>query len=43
MHLSLWRDDRCSETFHLTHADASRLIGFLTSGLADVTTEAISG
>jgi hypothetical protein len=41
INLSMWRDDTCVETFHLTPTDAARLVGFLTSGLADVTTEAI--
>jgi hypothetical protein len=34
VNLSLWRDDRCVETFHLTPAEASRLVGFLVDGLA---------
>lgn len=42
INLSLWRDDTCVETFHLTPADASRLVAFLTEGLADVTEQAIS-
>ena len=35
VNLSLWRDDRCVETFHLTPVEAGRLIGFLAKGLAD--------
>ena len=35
VNVSLWRDDRCVETFHLTPAEAGRLIGFLASGLGD--------
>lgn len=35
VNLSLWRDDRCVETFHMTPAEAGRLVGFLASGLAD--------
>jgi len=35
VNLSLWRNDRCVETFHLTPAEAGRLIGFLASGLGD--------
>jgi hypothetical protein len=35
VNLSLWRDDRCVETFHLTPVEAGRLIGFLASGLGD--------
>ena len=34
VNLSLWRRDVCVETFHLTPAEASRLIGFLVEGLA---------
>ena len=34
VNLSLWRRDMCVETFHLTPAEASRLIGFLVEGLA---------
>jgi hypothetical protein len=34
VNLSLWRHDVCVETFHLTPAEASRLIGFLVEGLA---------
>lgn len=36
INLSIWRDDRCFDTFHLTPADAARLIAFLVNGLADV-------
>jgi len=35
VNLSLWRDDICVETFHLTPGQAGRLVGFLVSGLAD--------
>ncbi|HUR24141.1 MAG TPA: hypothetical protein VMZ73_09745 [Acidimicrobiales bacterium] len=34
VNLSLWRHDVCVETFRLTPAEASRLIGFLVEGLA---------
>ena len=34
VNLSLWRRDTCVETFHLTPAEASLLIGFLVEGLA---------
>jgi hypothetical protein len=34
VNVSLWRHDRCVETFRLTPAEASRLIGFLVEGLA---------
>jgi hypothetical protein len=36
INLSIWRDDRCVETFHLAPSDAARLIGFLVNGLAEV-------
>ena len=41
INLSLWREDTCVETFHLTPTDASELVAFLTAGLADVTERAI--
>ena len=31
---SLWNKDVCAQTFHLTPAEASRLVGFLVEGLA---------
>ena len=34
VNLSLWRGDRCVETFHLTPVEAGRLVGFLVGGLA---------
>ena len=34
VNLSFWRHDRCVETFHLTPAEAARLVDFLVSGLA---------
>ena len=34
LNLSLWRDDRCVEAFHLTPAATGELIGFLARGLA---------
>ena len=42
INLSLWRDDTCVETFHLSPSDAGALVSFLTAGLADVTEQAIS-
>jgi hypothetical protein len=36
VNLSLWRGDRCVETFHLTPADAATFMTFLVNGLADV-------
>lgn len=35
INLSIWRDDRCVETFHLTPDDAAELVGFLVRGLAE--------
>ncbi len=35
INLSLWRGDRCVETFHLTPAEAAQLVSFIVSGLAD--------
>lgn len=34
VNLSLWRDDRCVETFHLTPDAASGLVSFLVASLA---------
>jgi hypothetical protein len=34
VNVSLWRGDACVETFRLTPAEASRLIGFLADTLA---------
>lgn len=34
VNVSLWRDDRCVETFHLTPTDASALVGFLVGAFA---------
>ncbi len=34
VNLSLWNKDVCAQTFHLTPAEASRLVGFLVEGLA---------
>lgn len=39
VNVSLWRDDRCVETFHLTPAEAARLVDFLVSGLAGAVPE----
>lgn len=36
--LSIWRGDRCEETFRLSLADAAGLIGFLADGLAEAAT-----
>jgi hypothetical protein len=37
INLSLWRDQICVETFHLTPQAAAELVGFLANGLADAT------
>jgi hypothetical protein len=42
VNLSLWRDDRCVETFWLPVADAGRLVSFLVDGLADAAATATS-
>ena len=34
VNVSLWRDDHCVETFHLTPPEAGRLVGFLVDGMA---------
>ena len=34
VNLSLWNKDVCAQTFHLTPAEASRLVAFLVEGLA---------
>ena len=34
VNLSLWNNDVCAQTFHLTPVEASRLVGFLVEGLA---------
>ena len=36
--LSVWRGDRCTETFQLAAADAARLIAYLADGLATAAT-----
>lgn len=36
INLSLWWNDRCVETFHLTPNEAAALISFLVKGLAEV-------
>ena len=38
INLSVWRDDVCVETFHLTPGDAARLVTFFVDGLAEATT-----
>lgn len=39
VNLSLWRDRRCVETFHLSPVDAARLVSFLAESLASVAPE----
>ena len=39
VNLSVWRDDRCTDTFQLALADAARLVGFLAEGLAAAATD----
>ena len=34
VNVSIWRDDTCVETFHLTPEDASDLVGFLVGAFA---------
>jgi hypothetical protein len=41
VNLSLWRHDRCVETFHLSIEDAGRLTGFLIDGFTEVTNAAL--
>jgi hypothetical protein len=36
INLSLWREDVCVETFHLTPTDAAHLVSFLVTGMAEV-------
>ena len=36
VNLSVWRGDRCTETFQLARVDAARLIAHLADGLASV-------
>ncbi|MCU1378398.1 MAG: hypothetical protein JWN29_1381 [Acidimicrobiales bacterium] len=38
VNVSIWREDVCTETFHLSVTDAGRLVGFLAEGLGEATT-----
>jgi hypothetical protein len=38
VNVSVWRDDACTETFHLSVTDAARLVGFLAEGLGRAAT-----
>jgi hypothetical protein len=42
VNLSLWRHDRCVETFRLTPAEASRLVRFIVEGLARAVPEPVA-
>lgn len=35
VNMSLWRDNRCVETFHLAPSAAAELVSFLVNGLTD--------
>ena len=37
INVSMWRDDRCVETFHLQPSDAAQLVSFLVAGMAEAT------
>ena len=37
VNVSLWRDDRCVETFRLSAEEAARLVDFLAEGLVVAT------
>ena len=39
VNLTVWKDNRCTETFHLSVGDAARLAGFLVEGLGEATSE----
>ena len=39
VNLSLWREDRCVETFRLPVREAATLVAFLVDGLADAASE----
>jgi hypothetical protein len=36
VNVSLWRDDRCVETFHLSPGEVARLTAFLAASLTEV-------
>ncbi len=38
VNLSVWHDDRCTETFRLSLGDAAQFVAFLVGGLSDATT-----
>jgi hypothetical protein len=37
VNLSVWNDDRCTETFRLSLGDAAQFVAFLVEGLSDAT------
>jgi hypothetical protein len=37
VNLSVWRNDRCTETFRLSLSDSAQLVAFLVEGLSDAT------
>ena len=37
VNLSVWNDDRCTETFRLSLADAAQFVAFLVEGFSDAT------
>ena len=42
LNLSLWRDDVCVETFHLTPNEAARLASFIADGLFDAAEHSVA-
>jgi hypothetical protein len=42
LNVSLWRDDVCVETFHLTPNEAARLAAFIADGLGQAAEQAIA-
>jgi hypothetical protein len=43
VNVSVWRDDVCTETFHLSVSDAARLVGFLAEGLGAASAAYVEG
>ena len=41
VNLSVWRDDRCVETFWLSVTDAGNLVQFLVGGLTEATAQLV--
>lgn len=42
VNLSVWKFDRCTETFRLSIGDAAQLVAFLVEGLSDATSRLLS-